>query len=494
MARRWVAALAGLTVVTVLVVWIGAASGRTQREHRAAGSAGSGDAAVAVRTEVLTLKDELEYQEVSGAVQARLSSDLAAKVMGRVTRIAVNEGDAVRRGQPLVWLDSSDLSASVQQAQAAVRASQAGVSSASVAAAMEKAASDARIEAARAMVAQAEAGLKSAKARRDLVLKGPRKQERAQAALAVAQAKASLELAEADYERAKALLEEGAVSRQQLDAARTRANVARAQYEQAVEAKSIADEGSRSEDIRTAEEGVAQAQAALDAAQQSLRQSEAAALMVAVRRSEVKAAAAQAKQSEAAARGARIVRSMSVVNAPYDGVVARRMVDPGHMASPGMPLLTVIGGGLRFEAAVPETLLASARPGTNAAVTLDALPLSSLPAQVAEVTPQGDPGTHTFLVRLGIDQQTGAKAGMFGRVRFTTGSQTELTVPVTATVERDGLHYVFVVNDEGRARIRLVTIGKAIGGRVRVLSGLSPGERVVIDGFSRLADGSRVTF
>ena len=290
------------------------------------------------------------------------------------------------------------------------------------------------------------------------------------------------------------MLDEGAVSQQQVDAARTRANVARAQYEQAVEAKSIADEGSRAEDIRSAEEGVAQAQAALDMARQSLRQSEAAALMVAVRRSEVKTAAAQVKQSEAAARGARILRAMSVVRAPFDGVVARRMADPGHMASPGMPLLTVHGGGLRFEAIVPESLLASARPGVSAPVTLDAIPETNLAARVVEVMPQGDTSTHTFLVRLDIDDGSGATPGMFGRARFDIGTETVMSVPTRAAVERDGLHYVFVINDAGVARIRLVTLGKAAGGRVRVLSGLSAGERVVVDGASRLTDGSRVRF
>ncbi len=494
MTRRWVSAVAALVVVGILAVWIGSAYGRSKNDEGSRASDRGAVTPVTVQTEVVRLASEPSMHEVSGVVSSRWSSDLAAKVMGRVTSVTVTEGDRVRAGQPLVWLDSSDLRASVDQAQAAVRSARAGVSSAAVASRMEKAASEARISASRAMVAQAEAALKSAKARRDLVIKGPRKQERAQAALAVAQAKAAMELALADYERARSLVAEGAVSQQQLDAARTRADVARAQYEQAVESKSIADEGSRVEDIRSAEEGVTQAQAALDMARQSLRQSEAAALMVNVRESEVRAASAQVKQSEAAARGARIIHGMSIVRAPFDGVVARRMVDPGHMASPGMPLLTVDGGGLRFEAAVPETLVAATRPGTTGTVILDALPEASLSARVVEVMPQGDTATHTFLVRLAIPDDTGAKSGMFGRARFVSGSDTGISVPMSSTIERDGLHYVYVVNDAGKARLRLVTLGRTLGTRVRVLSGLSSGERVVVEGVSRLADGMRVRF
>ena len=198
MTRRRIAATVGLGAALALIAWIGTSYGRADGRGRESGSAGDTETPITVKTEAVTFKTEPVSHEVVGSVVPRLSADLAAKIMGRVVTVAVTEGDPVKAGQPLVWLESSDLTASVDQAHAAVRAAQAGASSAAVAATMEKAASDARIQAARAMVAQAEASLQSAKARRDLVRTGPRRQERAQAALAVAQAKAGLELAEAD--------------------------------------------------------------------------------------------------------------------------------------------------------------------------------------------------------------------------------------------------------------------------------------------------------
>jgi RND family efflux transporter MFP subunit len=493
MTRKWITALGGALAALTLAITVAVMLGRPA-SGRAPASSQRDAEPIAVEVETVQRRSTPLVEEVSGTVQARLVANVASKVMGRVMQVAVREGDTVQAGQPVVWLESRDLSASVDQAEAAARASKVGVTSAAVAARMERAASEARIEAARAMVAQAESALKSAQARRDLVRTGPRKQERAQAALAVAQAKAALELAVADHDRARMLNQDGAVSKQQLDAAKMHMDVARAQYEQAVQAQSMADEGSRTEDLRAADEAVRQAEAALDMARQSLRQSQAAALMAEVRAQEVRTAGAQVKQSEAAVRGARIMHDMAIVRAPFDGIVARRLVDPGTMASPGMPLLVIMGGGMRFEAAVPEKLLAAVRVGTPAEVLLDAAPSRPVSGSVVEVTPQGDPGTHTFLVRVALGEGSLVRAGMFGRARFREGATTAITVPADAVIEREGLHYVYVVDADRRARIRLVTIGHSASGQVNVLSGLNPGERIVAHGVSRLSDGVRVRF
>lgn len=434
------------------------------------------------------------YYEATGVVRSELESDLAAKVMGRVVRLDVREGDTVRAGQPLIWLDSRDLQAAVAQAQAGEKAARVGVDAAVVTARMERSASEARIEAARALVRQSEAAVASARARLDLVKTGPRKQERAQAALAVAQAKAALELAEADYTRMAMLLKEGAVSKQQTDAARTQRDVAKARYDAAVEALSMTEEGNREEDIRAAEEGLRQAEAALEAARQGLRQAEAAALMSEVREQEVRGARVQVSQALAALRLARTTQNFAVLHAPYDGVVSRRMADVGDMANPGVPLLTVQGGSLRIEATVPERVLTAVRKGDVVPVELDALGRRVLQGPVVEISPQGDPASHTFTVRVELDRRSGALAGMFGRVRLMTGRQQRLTVPSDAVRSRDGLHYVWLVGPNNVLRMRLVTVGKEEDGRTPVLSGLRQGEIVVTGSPVGLRDGQKVRF
>jgi multidrug efflux pump subunit AcrA (membrane-fusion protein) len=81
---------------------------------------------------------------------------------------------------------------------------------------------------------------------------------------------------------------------------------------------------------------------------------------------------------------------------------------------------------------------------------------------------------------------------MFGRAYVVTGSSQSIQVPATAIWEREGLHFVYVVNAEGVARLRLVTVGDRAGERTTILSGLSPGERIVTKGRETLRDGDKV--
>ena len=71
-----------------------------------------------------------------------------------------------------------------------------------------------------------------------------------------------------------------------------------------------------------------------------------------------------------------------------------------------------------------------------------------------------------------------ALAGMFGRARIATGAEKALLVPESAVTEREGLHYMTVVDAKGAPHLRLVTVGEARDGRVQVLSGLNAGEKI----------------
>lgn len=491
-SRKWMM-LTASAVVALGVVWLLTASRSSAQEGERRPLSTNGQP-VSVTLAHATRERVPIWYEATGTVRPQFEADLASKVMGRIIRLDVREGDTVRAGQLVAWLDSRDLNAAVAQAGAGARAARVGADTAVVAAKMERSSSEARIAAARALVRQSEAAVAAARARLDMVKTGPRRQERAQAALAVAQAKAAMELAEADYERMASLLSEGAVSKQQADAARTQRDVARAKHAAAVEALNMAEEGSREEDIRSAEEGLRQAEAALDAARQGLRQAEAAALMADVREREIQGAKAQVSQATAALELARTTREYAVLHAPFAGIVARRMADPGDMATPGMPLLCIQGGSLRMEAVVPETVLKSVRVGQYVEVQLDAYGGRLVRGPVVEMSPQGDPASHTFLVRVELPRTSGAMAGMFGRVRIATGEERKLTVPLEAVRDRDGIRYVYTLHEPDQVRMRLVTVGAVFGARVVILSGLREGERVAVSPIAGLYDGAKVRF
>ena len=432
------------------------------------------------------------WAEATGTVHPEFEAVVAAKVMGRVSAVFVREGDTVRRGQPLLQLDNNDLNAAVTQADANLRAASVGRESAITTARMESALSAARIHQAQAQVSQAQAAFQATLARRDLTRTGPRRQERVQAALVVAQAKTAMDLAKVNRDRMESLFQAGAVAKMQADLYQSQYEVASAQYEAARQTQSMTDEGSRSEDLRSAEEAVRQAQGAVVQARAGLRQSQAAALQVAVRRQEIEAAKAQIGQSAAALQIARVTSGFATLTAPFDGIVTARLVDPGAMASPGAPLVKVQGGRLRLEVVVPESALGHLRWDTTLPVRLDALPGQAMSARVVEIAPQGDSSSHTFIVKAALPALPGPRAGMFGRVRFAAGIEPRLLVPAPAVWEREGLHYVYVVGTDSVPTLRLVTVGERVGKQIPVISGLNAGENVIAQGRESVVEGTRV--
>jgi RND family efflux transporter MFP subunit len=162
------------------------------------------------------------------------------------------------------------------------------------------------------------------------------------------------------------------------------------------------------------------------------------------------------------------------------------------MASPGVSLLEVEGGEYRLEAIVPENVLRSASVGALADVRIDALSGQVLTGRIVEIVPKADAATHSFIVKIALPKNRSIKSGMYGKVAIRTGSVTWTLIPQSATWEREGLHYVFALNVEGIARIRIVTLGEHHDDKVEVLSGLTAGDRIVIGNREVVADGFKV--
>ena len=430
--------------------------------------------------------------EATGTVKAVLNATLSSKVMGRVIDVFVREGDFVKKGQLLVSIDSRELEAATNVAAANYDASVVGVGSAQKALEIEHRTSKARIAQAESQVQQAQAGLAIAKSRLDLVLAGPRSQEVSQTHIAVTQAQSSLNLAKIELDRMTSLYEKGAVARREVDLAQNRFDLAKGQYEAAVQSESIAREGSRSQEIQGARDAVTQADAALKQAQSGLAQAKAAALQVSLRQKDVEVANAQVRQASAVFRSAKVSLSYGQVVAPFDGRVTQRSIDPGAMASPGVSLLTLEGGGLRLEAAVPESVLGSISLGSKAPIRVDALPAGSVMGQVVEIVPEGDAVSHSFVVKFSLGDLAGLRSGMFGRAMIPTGTTHQIFIPSSATWEREGLNYVFAINSDGIARLRIITVGDSMRDQVPVLSGLHGGDRIVVGDRSQVFDGCRI--
>jgi len=181
------------------------------------------------------------------------------------------------------------------------------------------------------------------------------------------------------------------------------------------------------------------------------------------------------------------------LTAPFAGQVIERRIDPGNLASPGMPLLVVEQEGkLRVETAVEESRAASVALGDTALVEIEAL-AKPISGTVGEIVPTVDVASRAFVVKVDLPADlVGLRPGMFARVSFRVGSRPRLVVPTTAITANGALDRVFAA-DGDRLRLRMVTLGETQGPWTEVLSGLVAGERLVAAPTPALRDGARFT-
>jgi len=164
--------------------------------------------------------------------------------------------------------------------------------------------------------------------------------------------------------------------------------------------------------------------------------------------------------------------SYTRVTSPTDGVITARFIDAGAQAAPGVPLVAVEGaGGYRVETTVDEELASQIRVG-------DRVMIEGMAARVAHIAPI-DASIRSALMKIDLPPQTALRSGTFVHVTLAIGTRRALIVP-TAAVSRHGqIASVFVIDDRGTARMRLVTLGEELQRRVEVLSGIDAGERIV---------------
>lgn len=212
----------------------------------------------------------------------------------------------------------------------------------------------------------------------------------------------------------------------------------------------------------------------------------------------IEAAEAQLASARAGVGVAAATESFAAVRAPFAGLVTERLVDPGSLAAPGVPLLRVESDGVRqVVARVDEARAAYVHPGDRVSVTIEAIGDSAGAAQglegvVAEVARAVDVDDRAFTVKVTLPRTVTARSGSFARVVFRGAPRRSLMVPADAVRQHGQVSSVFVVQD-GVARLRLVQVGEPSGDSVEVLAGLDAGEVVVTVPPSRLSDGAPVT-
>jgi RND family efflux transporter MFP subunit len=204
---------------------------------------------------------------------------------------------------------------------------------------------------------------------------------------------------------------------------------------------------------------------------------------------------ARIDQAKADVSNARVYVGYSRINSPISGIVVSKQAEVGSLATPGAPLLTIENDSqYQIELSVEESRMGTIHLHDQAQVTIEALGNGELTGSVEEIVPAADPNSRTYVVRVSLPgtPQMHLRSGMYGKARFTAGQRQALTVPQKAITQKGQLVSVFVVDQTGIARLRLIKTGKPIGARVEVLSGLTEGEQIVSESLSTIHDGTRV--
>ncbi|HLJ40018.1 MAG TPA: efflux RND transporter periplasmic adaptor subunit [Candidatus Acidoferrales bacterium] len=205
------------------------------------------------------------------------------------------------------------------------------------------------------------------------------------------------------------------------------------------------------------------------------------------------AAVSVRSQAAAGLQQASIILDRARIRAPFDGMVTERQVDPGALASPGMPLLTVEATGrYRLETSLDERDLKFAQMGAIVPVRLDSLEGKPLTGKVVQIVPAADPATRSFIVKVELPANANLRSGLYGHAEFSRGQKRAILIPRTAVLEHGQLQSVYAVRDNNLADLRYVTLGRERTEGIEVLSGLSAGDRIVSDPGGRELAGKRI--
>lgn len=209
-------------------------------------------------------------------------------------------------------------------------------------------------------------------------------------------------------------------------------------------------------------------------------------------------AAARLRAAEADLAVAQKALGDAVLTAPISGVIAQRFAQPGERVPVDARVASIVDlSRLQLEAAVPAAEIGRVRVGMPVSFRVDGFGEREFAGRIERINPSTIAGSRSINVYAVIDNPAGLlRAGLFAQGGLTLERfERALIVPATAVREENGRRFVYLLDDQTLRR-RTVTAETAdASGRVRILSGLEPGTRVVRNDLGALRDGmaARVT-
>jgi RND family efflux transporter MFP subunit len=341
--------------------------------------------------------------EVVGSLEAEDDVTVSSQAAGNLDAITVDVGSSVKRGQTIGHIDARELNLKVAQAEAALR--------------------------------QAEARLGLAP---DSKLDPERTPD-------VRQTRAALERARYDLNAARNLVENGDISKQQLDVYQKTYEQAEARYQASLE------------NVRNLVAQIEEKRAALSLAKKQLAD--------------------------------------TAIIAPISGVVKEKIASRGEYMQPGKSIITIVQiNPLRLKIEVPEAFAANIKIGQEVTLKVDTFADRQFKGVIRRINPSVDEKNRSLVAEAEVKNDNALlRPGMFARAEVVANRQgTALMVPEKAVVSLAGVNKVFVL-DGDRAAERLVKLGPRDGSLVEIIEGVKLGDRVITTNADRLHDGATVS-
>ncbi|WP_448526294.1 efflux RND transporter periplasmic adaptor subunit [Parathermosynechococcus lividus] len=367
---------------------------------------------------VMDSRDLVARVAATGKVVPVQTVNISPKRSGLLTDLYVEQGDVVKAGQVIARMDNRDE---------------------------------------RAQLAQAQANLADAIARRDRTVAGNRAEEIAQAQAQVRAAASRAKLAQERLNRNEALAAEGVIPRDTLDELIANRDNAIATLNEAQKRLQLLQRGSRSEDIRQAEAAVTAAQAQVQAA--------------------------------------RVALEDTVIRAPFDGIITQKYAVPGAFVTPTTSASTTtsatstsivaIAEGLEILAEVPEVDISQVQLGQPVEIRADAYPGRTFQGKVRLIAPEAVVEQNVTFFQVRVSLLSGLaelRSGMNVDLDFLGQKVANaLLVPTVAIAVEKGKTGVYVVGADNKPEFRPVTIGSSWQDQTQIITGVTAGERVFTD-------------
>ena len=185
------------------------------------------------------------------------------------------------------------------------------------------------------------------------------------------------------------------------------------------------------------------------------------------------------------------------LRSPINGVVTARNYDRGDMYSMTQPIFVVQQiQPVKMLINMSESLFPKVNTGMVFDIDVDSYPGETFKGKVNLIYPTISSTTHTFPVEvISENKDLRLRPGMFARVTANFGTNHNIVIPDVAVVKQQGSgeHFVYVLQPDNTVKYTLVELGKRLGNRYEIISGINEGDRIVTEGQVRLKDGVAVT-